>query len=114
MVDVLTPLQELAANVVFHALISINCKAPGEAARREAVFRSDYFTACSNLFEVHHVHSGAEAIFGVLNPQTLAEVSPEMRAPIRSQLREMIIATVGEWIAHHQELTACKCSNVAQ
>ena len=58
---------------------------------RQEDFRQDLFTACSNLFEVHHVHEGipwqfrvshdstkpgtsmrgAECIFGVLNETTL-------------------------------------------
>ena len=62
----------------------------------EEDFRQDLFTACSNLFEVHHVHegsygsiasnanhqehivncrtAGAECIFAVLNESTLRSV----------------------------------------
>ena len=49
---------ELVANIAFHALVALDCKCPREAGRREVAFRSDFFTACSNLFEAHHVHQG--------------------------------------------------------
>eukprot|EP00928_Gymnodinium_smaydae_P088586 TRINITY_DN72655_c0_g1_i1.p1 TRINITY_DN72655_c0_g1~~TRINITY_DN72655_c0_g1_i1.p1 ORF type:complete len:800 (-),score=82.92 TRINITY_DN72655_c0_g1_i1:206-2572(-) len=95
--------QELAANVIFHALTSVDSRCPREARRRERAFRSDLFQTCSNLFEVHHVHEGAENIFGVLNQQTMLEVSPKIKPTRRLHLRRMVTATFEDFVSSHQD-----------
>ncbi|CAE8629195.1 unnamed protein product [Polarella glacialis] len=74
-----------------------------ENARREAEFRQDLFTSCSNLFEVHHVHHGAECIFGVLNEATLRSISPTMKASRRKLLTELVVDTIEEWVLLHKD-----------
>mmetsp|Transcript_40902 Transcript_40902/g.131544 ORF Transcript_40902/g.131544 Transcript_40902/m.131544 type:complete len:745 (+) Transcript_40902:77-2311(+) len=93
--------QELAANIIYRALAAIDCRNGKEAMRREQDFRSDIFTACSNLFEVHHVHQGAEVVFGVLNEKTLRDISPEMRSNKRVLLNDMVLDSIEEWVSLH-------------
>eukprot|EP00929_Paragymnodinium_shiwhaense_P079203 TRINITY_DN41203_c0_g2_i1.p1 TRINITY_DN41203_c0_g2~~TRINITY_DN41203_c0_g2_i1.p1 ORF type:complete len:777 (-),score=158.17 TRINITY_DN41203_c0_g2_i1:194-2524(-) len=107
--------QEMAANVIYHALITVDCKDPSEARRRSEKFRSDLFTTCSNLFEVHHVHQGAENIFGVLNEATIREISPDMRKSRRAAVQEIVLETVEEWVmAHGDSFGRVNASNLFQ
>lgn len=98
--------QEIVANVVYHALMAVDCKDVREAHRRADNFRSDFFTACSNLFEVHHIHQGAENIFGVLSDDRLTEVSPKMRTFRKQRLRMLVLETMEEWLTSHRESLA--------
>ncbi|CAE8719258.1 unnamed protein product [Polarella glacialis] len=95
--------EELAANIIYRALAALDCKDYRENARREAEFRQDLFTSCSNLFEVHHVHHGAECIFGVLNEATLRSISPTMKASRRKLLTELVVDTIEEWVLLHKD-----------
>lgn len=94
---------ELAANIVYQALAAIDCKCPKEAARREREFRSDLFSACSNLFEAHYSHVGGESVFGILNGSTLREISPTMKINRRKRLREIVLDTIEEWVLLHRD-----------
>lgn len=94
---------DLAANIIYRALAALDCTDWNEYIRRQEDFRQDLFTACSNLFEVHHVHEGAECIFGVLNETTLRSISPVMKTSKRQLLRTLVVDIIEEWVLLHQE-----------
>ncbi|CAJ1417070.1 unnamed protein product [Effrenium voratum] len=94
---------DLAANIIYRALAALDCTDWNEYWRRKADFRQDLFTACSNLFEVHHVHEGAECIFGVLNEDRLRAISPVMKKPKRQTLRNLVVDVIEEWVILHQQ-----------
>eukprot|EP00438_Fugacium_kawagutii_P008494 Skav210946 [mRNA] locus=scaffold713:230451:232751:+ [translate_table: standard] len=94
---------DLAANIIYRALAALDCTDWNEYIRRQQDFRQDIFTTCSNLFEVHHVHEGAECIFGVLNENTLRAISPVMKAPKRQLLRTLVVDIIEEWVLLHED-----------
>eukprot|EP00439_Symbiodinium_sp_Y106_P081568 s2353_g20.t1 len=94
---------DLAANIIYRALAALDCTDWNEYRRRQEEFRQDLFTACSNLFEVHHVHEGAECIFGVLNETTMRSISPVMKTPKRQKLRDLVVDIIEEWVLLHQD-----------
>ncbi|CAK9112814.1 unnamed protein product [Durusdinium trenchii] len=96
-------INDLAANIIYRALAALDCTDWQEYIRRQEDFRQDLFTACSNLFEVHHVHEGAECIFGVLNESTLRSISPVMKTSKRQLLKNWVVDIIEEWVLLHQE-----------
>lgn len=94
--------EELAANIAFQALDAIDCKCPREAGRRIKSFRSDLFVACSNLFEAHFVHQGAENVFGILNGRLIRELMPTIRKTRRRRLHDLILDSIEEWVDSHR------------
>lgn len=97
--------EDIAANLVFYGLDSLDTK----AAR--AAFRSDVYTCCSALFESHHVQDGAECIFGILNERVLRKVSPTLRATKREKLRQLILEGFSKWVWLNRDAFGNACIN---